>query len=33
VPQGPGIGFTVRRNLVERWTARKNSWNAKQTAA
>jgi O-succinylbenzoate synthase len=33
VPQSPGIGFAVRRDLVERWTVRKNSWNAKQTAA
>jgi O-succinylbenzoate synthase len=32
-PQGSGIGFTVRRDLVERWTVRKSSWNAKQTAA
>lgn len=29
VPQGPGIGYEVRRDLVERLTEEKASWNAK----
>jgi O-succinylbenzoate synthase len=33
VSQNPGMGFAVRRDLVEQLTTRTNNWAAKQTAA
>lgn len=32
VPQGPGIGYTVRRDRVEKLTVRHNQWKARHAA-
>ena len=31
VPQSPGLGFGVKRDLIERLTVRRNSWSSKVT--
>jgi len=33
VPKAPGIGFTVRRDRIEKLTVRTNSWSSQLTAA
>ena len=29
VPDTPGLGYHVRRELIERWTVEKESWRAR----
>jgi o-succinylbenzoate synthase len=29
VPSSPGLGYHVRRDLIERWTTEKETWRAR----
>jgi O-succinylbenzoate synthase len=33
VPKGPGLGYAVKRSLIERLTRRERSWKAPTTVA